>query len=283
MQITKLQPFGAEITDLDCSQPLSDTIVAELKAVHLKEHLLIFRDQQITPNQLIALSKNFGTLATYNHPVLDYPLPGHPEVLVVSNVLKDNRPIGIRDAGLYWHSDSSWKEYPYAGAFLHAQVLPEQGGDTLYADQQAAYLGLDNDMRQRLQELRAEHVYYHKYDELQSKNPYRPTLSAEQRTNNPPRLQSIVQQHPTGGFNTLLVNPHFTSRIDGLSESDSQELLDFLFKHTTKPEYIYRHQWQPFDIVFWDNRALMHLATGTPDHCPRIMHRTCLVSNHRVS
>jgi taurine dioxygenase len=131
--------------------------------------------------------------------------------------------------------------------------------------------------------MRAEHVYYHKYDELQSRNPYRPDLSAEQRAKNPPRLQSIVQQHPVGEFKTLLVNPHFTSRIDGLPEKEGQELLQFLFEHTTKPEYVYRHKWKPFDIVFWDNRALMHLATGTPDDCPRIMHRTCLVGTSRVA
>jgi len=283
MQIIKQQPFGAEVIGLDCSQPLEDNVVAELKSIHLQEHLLIFRDQPITPDQLIALSSNFGNLSTYNHPVLDYPLPGHAEVLVVSNVIKDSRPIGIRDAGLYWHSDSSWKEYPYAGAFLHAQVLPAQGGDTLFADQQAAYDGLSTDMKQQLQGLRAEHVYYHKYNELQSRNPYRPDLSAEQRAKNPPRMQSIVQQHPVGGFKTLLVNPHFTSRIDGLPEKEGQELLQFLFEHTTKPQYVYRHKWKPFDIVFWDNRALMHLATGTPDDCPRVMHRTCLVSTSRVT
>lgn len=283
MKISTLHPFGAEITDLDCSQPLNDQTVAELKSTHLREHLLIFRDQQIAPDKLVSFCKNFGTLASYNHPVLDFPLPGHPEVLVLSNIVKDGRPLGMRDAGLYWHSDSSWKEYPGYGTFLHAQLLPSQGGDTLFADQQAAYDDLSADMKQQLQGLRAEHVYYLKYDELQSRNPWRQSLTDEQRASNPPRLQSVVQQHPVGGFNTLWVNPHFTSRIDGLPEKQGQELLQFLFEHTTNPRYVYRHKWKPFDIVFWDNRALMHLAAGTPDDCPRIMHRTCLVGDTRVA
>jgi taurine dioxygenase len=283
MQITKLHPFGSEVTGIDCSQPLTNQAVTELKSIHLQEHLLIFRDQQITPDKLIALSKNFGTLASYNHPVLDFPLPDQPEVLVLSNIVKDGKPLGMRDAGLYWHADSSWKEYPGYGTFLHAQLLPEQGGDTLFADQQAAYDDLSAAMKQQLQGLRAEHVYYLKYDELQSRNPWRQSLTDEQRALNPPRLQSIVQQHPVGGFNTLWVNPHFTSRIDGLPEKEGRELLQFLFEHTTKPRYVYRHKWKPFDIVFWDNRALMHMASGTPEDCPRIMHRTCVVGHTRVA
>lgn len=283
MKTSILYPFGAEVTELDCSQPLNDQTVDELKSTHLKKHLLIFRNQQIAPDKLISFCKNFGTLASYNHPVLDFPLPRYPEVLVLSNIVKDGKPLGMRDAGLYWHSDSSWKEFPYYGAFLHAQLLPAHGGDTLFADQQAAYDDLSTDMKQQLQGLQAEHVYYLKYAELQSRNPWRQSLTDEQIKSNPPRLQSIVQKHPVGGFNTLLVNPHFTARIDGLPEKEGQELLQFLFEHTTRPQYVYRHKWKPFDIVFWDNRALMHLATGTPDDCPRIMHRTCLVGTTRVA
>ena len=89
MQITKLQPFGAEVIGLDCSQPLSVQVVAELKSTHLREHLLIFRDQQIAPDKLVSFCKNFGTLASYNHPVLDIPLPSQAEVLVLSNIVKD--------------------------------------------------------------------------------------------------------------------------------------------------------------------------------------------------
>ena len=283
MKISKIHPFGVEITDLDCSQPLSDNLVDELKSTALKEHLLVFRDQQIGPDKLIALTKQFGTIANNNHPVSSYPVSGYPEVCVISNIIRDGKPLGMRDGGLYWHSDSSWKEYPGYGTFLHAQLLPAQGGDTLFADQQAAYDDLSSDIKQQLQGLRAEHVYSLKYKELQSRNPYRPDLTDEQRALNPPRLQSVVQQHPVGGFKTLWVNEHFTSRIDGLPEKEGQELLQFLFEHTTNPRYVYRHKWKPFDIVFWDNRALMHLASGTPDDCPRIMHRTSLVGATRVA
>jgi taurine dioxygenase len=283
MQITKIHPFGAEITGLDCSQPLTDKIVNELKSIALKEHLLVFRDQQITPDKFIALTKHFGTIAENNHPVSSYPLSGYPEVLVISNIVKDGKAIGIRDAGLYWHSDGSWKDCPGYATLFHSQLVPERGGDTLFADQQAAYDDLSPDMKQRLQGLRAEHTYSLKYKELQSQNPYRPDLTEEQRELNPPVLKSIVQEHPFGGFRTLMVDEHFTSRIDGLPEKEGQELLQFLFEHTTDPKYVYRHRWKPFDIVICDNRALIHKGVGTPDDCSRIMHRTCIIGHIKTT
>jgi len=268
-------PCGAEVLGLDLGQPLSDDDFRQLHQAHLDHHVLVFRDQHITPEQQVAFSARFGPLQ--RHVLSQFALPGHPDVLIVSNIRDDQgRPLGLGDAGHYWHSDLSYKERPSLGSMLLAQELPAEGGDTLFANQHLALERLPAALRQAIAGRRAEHGYLCKYAELQARNPWRPELTAEQIAQVRPVTHPVVRTHPETGRPALFVSEHFTTRIVGLPEDESRALLAELFALSTDPALVYRHQYREADMVFWDNRSVTHLAAGTPDHLRRRLHRTTI-------
>ncbi len=270
-------PVGAEIIGLDISKPINPEDFARIHRAHLDHHVVVFRDQQITPAEHIEFSRRFGPLEI--HVLHQFQLKNHPEILIVSNIKENGEPIGLGDAGVYWHSDISYKPNPSLGSLLHAQELPSEGGDTLFADQHLAWDALPADLQQRILPLKAEHSYLAKYEELRAKNPWRPKLSQAQIDQVAPAVQPVVRTHPETGRKALFVSEHFTTRIVGLPQDESDALLAELFAHSVKPEFVYRHTWAPHDLVFWDNRSLMHLAAGTPDHLRRRLNRTTIVGD----
>ena len=273
LQIRPLDaPLGAEVVGLDLAQPLADADFGRIHRAHLDRHVVVFRDQRITPQQQIDFSRRFGPLQI--HVLHQFQLPGHPEILVVSNIVENGKPIGLGDAGAYWHSDLSYKERPSLGSLLHAQELPEEGGDTLFANMHLAWDTLPAPLRAAVEGRRAEHSYLAKYEELRRRSPWRPKLSDEQLAQVRPVTHPVVRTHPETGRKALFVSEHFTTRIVGLPDDESADLLARLFAHSVRPEHVYRHRWQPHDMVFWDNRSLMHLAAGCPDHMRRRLNRT---------
>lgn len=267
-------PFGAEVVGLDLSVPLANEDFARIHRAHLAHHVLVFRDQRITPDEHVRFSQRFGPLQI--HVQRKFQLAGHPPVLVVSNIRENGQPIGLGDAGHFWHSDLSYKERPSLGSLLHAQELPSEGGDTLFADQHAAYEALPSALKARIDKMQAEHSYLARYDELRARNPWRPALTQAQIDEVRPVIHPVVRTHPETGRKALFVSEHFTTRILGLAESDSRLLLQELFAASTQPRLQYRHRWQPHDLVFWDNRSVVHLAAGTPDHLRRKLYRTTI-------
>lgn len=277
-EIRKLDaPVGAEIVGLDIGKPIDEADFARIHRAHLDHHVLVFRDQRISPQDQIDFSRRFGPLEI--HVLHQFQLPGHPEILIVSNIRENGEPIGLGDAGVYWHSDISYKPKPSLGSLLHAQELPAEGGDTLFADQHLAWESLDPALKRRIEPLKAEHSYLAKYEELRAKNPWRPKLSQQQIEQVAPAIQPVVRTHPETGRKALFVSEHFTTRIVGLPQAESDALLAELFAHSIRPEFVMRHRWRPHDLVFWDNRSLMHLAAGTPDHLRRRLYRTTVVGD----
>ena len=267
-------PLGAEVVGLDLSLPLDDTDFARLHGAHLAHHVLVFREQHITPAQQVAFSRRWGPLQI--HVLRQFQLPTQPEVLVVSNIRENGQPIGLGDAGHFWHSDLSYKEKPSLGSMLHAQELPAVGGDTLFANQHTAWERLPGYLQRAVRHAKAEHSYLARYADLQKKNPWRPNLTQAQIDEVKPVVQPVVRTHPETGRLALFVSEHFTTKIVGLPEDESRTLLAELFDHSTRAEHVYRHRWQPHDMVFWDNRSVMHLAAGCPDDQRRKLYRTTI-------
>lgn len=267
-------PLGAEVLGLDLSKPLSAADFSRIHRAHLDYHVLVFRDQRITPQQHVDFSRRFGPLQI--HVLKNFQLQNHAEILIVSNIKENGEPIGLGDAGHFWHSDLSYKDKPSLGSLLHAQELPAEGGDTLFANQHTAWDTLPAALKTAVEGLRAEHTYLAKYEELRSRNPWRPKLTQEQVEEVKPVVHPVVRTHPENGRKALFVSEHFTTRILDIPEDESSALLSELFEHTSRAELIYRHQWQPHDMVFWDNRSVTHLAAGTPDHLRRKLYRTTI-------
>lgn len=267
-------PVGAEIIGLDLSHELNTADFARVHQAHLDHHLLVFRDQRITPQQHVDFSRRFGPLMI--HVLHQFHLAGHPEILIVSNILEDGKPIGLGDAGKYWHSDISYKPLPSLGSLLHAQELPSEGGDTLFANMHLAYDTLPVALRNAIDGKQAVHSYLAQYGQLQKEGNWRPNLSAQQIAQVQEVVHPVVRTHPENGKRALFVSEGFTTRLVDVPEDESRALLAELFAHSVRPEHIYRHRWQPQDLVFWDNRSLIHLAGGTPDHLRRKLYRTTI-------
>jgi taurine dioxygenase len=273
-----VRPFaekvGAEIVGLDLSRPLNDADFARVHQAHLDYHVVVFRDQQITPQQQIDFSRRFGVLQI--HVLKQFLLANHPEILIVSNIVENGQPVGLGDAGKYWHSDLSYKELPSLGSMLYAQELPSEGGDTLFADMHLAWDTLPEPLRKAVEGRNAVHSYTSRYSHGHNADNWRPTLSAEQLAQVAVVSHPIVRTHPENGRKALFVSEGFTTHIVGLPEDESQAILTELYAHSVRPEGVYRHKWQENDMVFWDNRSLIHLAGGTPDHLRRRLHRTTI-------
>ena len=265
-------PLGAEVVGLDLTHPLDqESFTAVRRAFLDSEGVLVLRDQRITPEQHIAFSRRFGPLAI--HVLRQFLLPGHPEILLVSNVMENGKPIGLGDAGRYWHSDLSYVAEPSLGSLLHAQEIPPEGGDTSFINMYRAYEALPAAIQQRLAGKRAIHSYRNSYDKMAGTT-FRPPLTEAQKAEVQEVTHPVVRTHPETGRKALFVNEGFTSRILDMPEAESRELLAMLFAHSTEQRFAYRHRWQDHDIVFWDNRCVIHLAHGCPPELRRHMHRT---------
>lgn len=277
-QTFDIRPFagqvGAEVLGLDLTKPLNHSDFSRVHQAHLAHHVLVFRDQRITPEQQIAFSRRFGNLQI--HVLKQFLLPGHPEILIVSNIVENGRPVGLGDAGKYWHSDLSYKALPSLGSMLHAQELPSEGGDTLFADMHKAWDTLPAHLRKAVEGRQAVHSYTARYSEGKNAANWRPALTQEQLAQVVTVAHPVVRTHPESGRQALFVSEGFTTHILGLPEDESRSLLAELYAHSVQPEHLYRHTWRPHDLVFWDNRSLIHLAAGCPDHLRRKLYRTTI-------
>ncbi|MFK5735616.1 TauD/TfdA family dioxygenase [Pseudomonas urmiensis] len=277
-QSFEIRPFsgavGAEIIGLDLAQPVNAEDFSRIHRAHLDHHVLVFRNQRITPDQQIAFSRRFGELQI--HVLKQFLLQGHPEILIVSNIIEDGRNVGLGDAGKFWHSDLSYKELPSLGSMLHAQELPSEGGDTLFADMHKAWDAVPEALRKVVEGRGAAHSYTARYAETKFEGNWRPTLTAEQLAQVQEVIHPVVRTHPENGREALFVSEGFTTRIVGLPQDESRDVLQQLYALSVLEQNIYRHQWQPHDLVFWDNRSLIHLATGCPAHLRRKLFRTTI-------
>jgi taurine dioxygenase len=264
--------FFAEVVGLDLAKPLDDATFADVKAAHLAHGVLVFRDQRLTPAQHIAFSRRFGPLQV--HPMGQFNLDGAPEILLVSNDRHaDGRPVGIADAGRYWHTDMSYMKEPALGSLLYARAVPAEGGDTMFCDMTAACRDLPPDMRQKLAHLSAVHHFASRWAREAQKAGLRPAQSKDEQDRNPPVEHPLLRTHPETGEPAIYAGG-FAVGVAGLPGAEAEALLDWLEKWVTRPEYVYRHRWQLHDLVFWDNRRVMHHATEYPQHLRRHMHRT---------
>lgn len=277
-QTFEVRPFsgavGAEIIGLDLARPVNQADFTRIHRAHLDHHVVVFRDQRITPQQQIDFSRRFGELQI--HVLKQFLLAGHPEILIVSNIIENGHNIGLGDAGKFWHSDLSYKALPSLGSMLHAQELPSEGGDTLFADMHKAWDDLPAHLRKAVHGRSAAHSYTARYSESKFEGNWRPTLTAEQLAQVQEVIHPVVRTHPENGRKALFVSESFTTRIVGLPDDESRQLLAELYAHSVLEQNIYRHQWQPHDLVFWDNRSLIHLAAGCPAQLHRKLYRTTI-------
>ena len=280
MEIRRLgAAMGAEIVDVDLNA-LSDAAFSRIRDAFHTYQVLAIRDQTLTPAAQLAFSRRFGALEDQLN--AHYTVPDYPEVLVLSNDVRDGKPIGLIDGGDFWHSDSSHRDFPSMATILYAVKNPDAGGDTEFANMYAAYEALPEDLKRRIAALRGVHAVSKLRNKRVTVSPRRPDGKDfyERQKSIPDQVWPMVRTHPVTGKKALYVSPRFTIGIEGLTQEEADPILDYLFAHQTRPEFVYRHKWRDRDLVMWDNRSVIHQATGGysyPD--VRTMHRTVIAGD----
>jgi taurine dioxygenase len=281
-------PLGHEVQGLDLAAPLDDETFAAIEAAYDQYGTIVFRDQALSPEQQIAFSRRFGPLDRY---VLDrYNHKTWPDIFVISNIIgEDGEPIGMSDAGRYWHTDMWLTHNPPRGSILYALEIPQRDGeplgDTYFASTGAAYDALPAELRARLDNTQAvfSKRKYFEFRARTNKDIDKPTGQASQQAladlGDEDIVHTIVRRHPRTGRKCLYLCEGVISRLIGWDEAESDAMIAFLERHATSPEFVYRHRWRPGDLVMWDNCACIHKATGDFElPLRRHMHRTTLAS-----
>jgi taurine dioxygenase len=262
--------FGCEVIGADLSRPLPDNVFARIWQAWLDHSFLVFRDIEMDPAAHVAFTRRLGPLHIMEREI---NLPDHPEVMVISNEVRNGKPVGSIRVGRGWHSDGEDKRIPNAGSLLYALRLPDEGGDTYFADIYAAYAALPDRLRRAIQGRRARfsridmhHIHY----------PHLPALTEEQKRDRPDMFHPLVRRHPHTGRPSLFIG-RWARDVEGLPPEEGRALVEELFSFAQNPAFVYRHQWRLHDAVLWDNRCMLHCATGYDEEkYIRHMQRTTL-------
>ena len=245
--------LGAEIRGIDLAT-LEQADFNGVQAAFLEHHVLVFRDQKLTPKQQIAFGRRWGEL--YVHPIVPH-LEGYPEIIPITNYGKKRAITEI------WHSDVSFSEKPPRSSGLYAVDLPPVGGDTIFANQHLAYERLSDGLKTMLDDLRAIHTgaglgaATGKGDAWKTHG----------------QLHPVVLSHPETGRKALYVNPAFTVAFEDMTVAESQPLLRMLYEAGRSPDLAFRHRWLPGDLVLWDNRSVQHFAVHDHGEAERTLLR----------
>ncbi len=266
--------LGAEICGVDVSRPMSEAVFGEIYRAFLAHNILLFRDQDITRSQHIEFSRRFGELDRHEALPRDRH-PDYPELLMVTNEPKpDGSPSDTQYTGRQWHSDLSFTTAPSLGSLLKSYSVPEVGGDTLFANMYLAHDALSEGMKKLIARLHGIHLSGTRKLANDNTGVVR---AEEQKRINPPVAQPVVRVHPETGRKALYIGEK-VKRFDGMTEEESKPIIDYLVRHATRPEFVYRHQWKRNDILAWDNRCTLHQALGDFDETRlRHMERTTVL------
>jgi taurine dioxygenase len=268
--------LGAEVVGVDISAPIDDATFAAIEQAWRDHLILLFRGQELSNERHVAFSARFGALDDHRS-IPRLRDPEHHQILPVVNQVVGGRR---QPVGRQWHSDLSTTLRPARGSLLRCEELPPVGGDTMFANMYLAYETLSETMKDIIDDLWAVHDLT-----LAHHNRGRKDID-EVRRNTPPVAHPMVRVHPETGRRALYVSEMTTADIIGMRREEAQPILDYLFRHSVRPEYTYRHRWQVGDVIAWDNRCTMHLALDDYDiEIPRRMYRTTLLgepSGHLV-
>jgi taurine dioxygenase len=279
------ETLGATIEGIDLAMPLGAGDFAAILRALGEYSVLRFPAQRLDAAQLKAFAGRFGALETNVSGT--FQEPDHPEIMILSNIVDNGRPIGARDAGQDWHTDMSYSETIALANLLYALKVPRRNGVALggteFANMHAAYAALPDELKTRLDGMTVLHDFT-KFWEMMRQRPgsLRPPLSEEQRKQKPPVSHPIFLTHPITGRKVLYANPGYAIRINELPESESDEILAFLFEHQLQPRFRYLHRWTEGDVLFWDDIGTLHNARADygPDE-PRLIKR-CQVMADKV-
>ena len=268
--------FAGEVSGIDLTQPLSTDDVAAIEAGMDKYAVLVFRGQNITDEQQIAFSKNFGQIEMKVGGNIRAETRVNELINDVSNLDNNNKPFDREDRFRYfnlgnhlWHSDSSFRAVPAKYSLLSGRKIPSEGGDTEFADMRAAYDALDEKTKAKIEDMVCEH------SQIYSRGKLGFTFNDEEIDLMKPVRQAMVRTHPVSGRKSVYLSAH-AGAVIGMPLPEAKLFLMNLNEFATERRFVYAHKWTQYDLVMWDNRQVMHRARGYDETQPRDMRRTTI-------
>jgi taurine dioxygenase len=241
--------------------------------------VLVFRAQRFTPSVFLAFARQFGSPEP--HVIDQFHHPEHPEILILSNVLEDGKPTGLADAGTYFHTDYSYLDVPARCTTLYSIQVPKVGGDTLFANQYAAYDDLSSNIKNKIKNLVALHHYGNRDDLDKASRTVASVLSEDQEKKMSWVRHPVARRHPVTGRTALYAVSGSSFGIEGMPEDEAIDLLDELKRHATQEKYRWRLKYGVGDVVIWDNASLLHSATLIDPNDPRTLWRITIKEERR--
>ena len=271
--------IGAEVLGLDVREPMDGASFGAVREAFHEHSVLVFRNQSIDDDQQVAFSRLFGELEKTSFAVA----APNPYIYSLSNVDEQGNVLAagakkrtFLDVDSRWHTDSSFRDIPAMASILSAREVPREGGDTCFASMRVGYESLSEEKKRSLQGLVGVHHYAYSLGLFGDGG-----VSQEEKDALPPAAHPLVRTHEPTGAKSLYVSGHI-ERIVGMPVEDGRRLAEELIDWCTRPELVYRHRWQPDDLVMWDNRCVLHRVTEIPENERRIMHRTTIAGDSPV-
>ena len=259
--------LGAEIVGADLHRPLDDRTFEQVLAAWHQHLVILLRDQELTEEDQVGFAERFGPPAIIH--TKEY-IRTHPAVMLISNIREDGKPIGaLPDGEMQFHTDQCHQERPAMASMLYAIEVPSVGGNTLFANGYKAYETLPAEIKQRIAGRKALNAY--DYHTAAMKRGTRLAQGV------PFYIHPVVRTHPATGRRALYVNRLMTVRIEEMPEAESDELLQLLFDHQERREFIYEHVWRPGDLLMWDNRCSLHARTDFSPGERRLLRRVTIL------
>ncbi|TMH77937.1 MAG: TauD/TfdA family dioxygenase [Betaproteobacteria bacterium] len=280
MRLKKLsRDFALEASGVDLAQPLSDGAFREIEEAFFAGQVLVLRGQKLTAREFLEFARRFGPPEP--HVVDQFHHPEYADILILSNVVRDGQPAGLADAGTYFHTDYSYLDMPARATLLYSIQVPKVGGDTLFADQYAAYDGLPDSLKKKIENLVALHHYGNRDDLDKSSRTVASVLSQEQEQKMTWVRHRVARKHPVTRRTALYAVSGSSFGIEGMPEDEAVDLLDELKHHATQEKYQLRLKYGVGDVVIWDNASLLHSATLIDPNDPRTLWRITIKETRR--
>ena len=275
LRLKRLSPgFGLEATGADVSPPLSDARFREIEAAFYQGQVLVLRGQTLTPGEFVAFARRFGPPEP--HVIDQFHHPADANILILSNRVENGKPVGLADAGTYFHTDYSYLDVPARATTLYSVEVPARGGNTLFANQYAAYDDLSDSMKRRIDPLLAIHHYGNRNNEDETTRTVASLLTDAQKAKMPLITHPVARPHPVTGRKALYAVSGSSFGIVGMPDDEARALLDELAAHATQAKYQLSLAYGVGDVVIWDNASLLHSATLVDPQHPRTLWRITL-------
>ena len=281
--VRKLHPaLGAEVRGVDMRKKLDPAAFRELHDIWMQHLVLVFPEQQISDEEHVAFTRHFGEPEIFHQDIIRSQRV--KEIFRVSNVndegilMPPDHPV-VQQVSLaqLWHTDSSYLQVPCNGALLHGVEVSRTGGETQFTNLYMVYDELPETLKQQVEARKARHYFGHMHTQRPLK-----AMTEEEKAKVPPVWQPMVRKHPVTGRKSLYISPIYNDEVEGMSSADGRRLLAELTAFAEQSRYVYRHSWEPDDILLWDNRCTMHQVTPFDPTERRVMHRTTIVGEGPV-